>query len=119
MPHAFLYSNGVTQNLGSLPGYNLSSGTGINDSGEVVGIADSTNINLPRHAFFYKNGVMNDLGAIINPQIDSFANGINNAGDIVGRANGVGFLYHNGQVEDLNSLIESVARLEHQFRDGD
>ncbi len=102
---AYLYSNGVVQDLGSVPGYVASDGTGINDSGDVIGYA-SKDINTPTHAFLYHNGKMNDLGLLIDPQASSFAFGINNAGDVVGGASSGGFLYHNGQAQYLNNLID-------------
>ena len=103
--HAYRYTNGVTQDLGSIPSYTSSQGTGINDSGEVIGYADAGG-NTPTHAFLYRNGAMNDLGVLINPQVDSFADGINNLGDVVGEAGNTGFLYHNGAAHYLNDLID-------------
>jgi probable HAF family extracellular repeat protein len=49
--HAYLYSNGVMQDLGTLPGFTSSSGFGINISGEVTG--SSLNSGTDQHAFLY------------------------------------------------------------------
>ena len=56
--HAFLFSNGVMSDLGTLGG-TYSSATGISDSGHVTGWA-STASNA-QHAFLYSNGTMTDL----------------------------------------------------------
>ncbi len=102
---AYLYSNGITQDLGSVLGYIGSNSAGINDSGEVVGYA-AKDISTPTHAFLYRQGKMNDLGLLIDPRTNSFASGINNAGDVVGSAGAGGFLYHNGTAQYLNDLID-------------
>ena len=109
--HAFIYSNGVTTDIGALPTVDVpptdgvAAGTSINDSGQVTGYS-ITEPNAPAgvpaissaHAFLYSNGVMTDLG------VGAYSSGlgINGAGEIVG---GVGpngakqpFLYKNGAV---------------------
>ena len=40
--HATLWDDGIVTDLGTLPGFDSTDATGINDSGEVVGIAFST-----------------------------------------------------------------------------
>ena len=62
--YAFLYSNGTTSNLGTLPGGNYSVGNAINSTGQVVGSSTSTG-NSNSHAIFY-NGVMTDLNSLIS-----------------------------------------------------
>jgi probable HAF family extracellular repeat protein len=62
--YAFLYSNGTTSALGTLPGGNYSAGYAINSTGQVVGSANSRG-NPNSHAFFY-NGVMTDLNSLIS-----------------------------------------------------
>jgi probable HAF family extracellular repeat protein len=83
---AFLYSNGLTD-LGPGTAY------GINNNGQVVG-------NSNGNAFLYSNLILTDLGP-------GTAYGINNNGLIVGQ-NSIGdaFLYSNGSMQDLNSLID-------------
>lgn len=85
--HAFLYSQGVMSDLGTLggtrSGYPLSYSQGqvINDSGQVGGesiAADST-----FHAFLMSSGVMKDLGAI-RQGYDAYVGGMNNVGQTVG-----------------------------------
>lgn len=145
--HAFKYTGGVTQDLGSLPGINDMSaafaindlgavtgydetdrflgfvshngsmkpldiwggGTtmamGINNSGEIVGSADSPISDL--HAYRLSNGIAGDLGTLGGPA--SFANGINNSGDVVGWAyldnyTAHAFLYNAKGMNDLGTL---------------
>lgn len=59
--YAFLYSGGVEQNLGILPGYNGSYATGINSAGQVVGYCEPH----PGGAFLYGNGNLTDLNNLL------------------------------------------------------
>jgi probable HAF family extracellular repeat protein len=61
---SFLYANGATTNLGTLPGGKNSIGYAINATGQVVGSSDFTGSS-STHAFFY-NGVVTDLNALID-----------------------------------------------------
>ena len=47
--------------------------------------------------------IITDLGALGGAT--SYANGINDAGQVVGQSNGHAFLFINGKLTDLNSLI--------------
>lgn len=82
--HAFLYSGGAMTDLGTLGGA-FSEGRGINSSGNVVGVAtDAAGVVRP---FLYRNGVMTNLNDLL-PAGTGWnlieANGINDAGQIVG-----------------------------------
>ena len=112
--HAFLYSNGKMQDLGTLGGIYGSSAYGINASGQVVGYSYITGagnniFSNVFHAFLYSNGTMQDLGTLGGS--DSQANGINDSGEVVGESDTTNdsaqhaFLYSNGSMTDLNSLI--------------
>ncbi|HEV8273109.1 MAG TPA: hypothetical protein VGQ04_17470 [Chitinophagaceae bacterium] len=97
--------------LGTLGG-SKASAVGINEDGDIVGVADNTAGQ--SHAFLYKDGVMKDLGTLGGTA--SNANAINNNGEIVGRsllANGAirAFLYKEGVMYDLGTLggVASVA----------
>lgn len=88
--HAFLYSNGEKQDLGTLGGPS-STAYGINDNGQVVGQADIS--SQTSHAFFWDpNNGMKDLGTLdsyngpgtFNGFVGSYARSINNRGQIVG-----------------------------------
>jgi len=102
----FTYSNGVTQTIiaGRL------SASAINDAGTVAG---SVSTITPQYVyttqgFTYANGQIQDLGTLPG-FIGSTANGINNAGQVVGDlidANGEShaFLETNGTMQDLGTL---------------
>jgi probable HAF family extracellular repeat protein len=122
--HAFLYSNGTMTDLGTLAGMS-SRGTSINSSGQVAGAAMVPGFadlwGPPMHALLYRDGVMRDLGTLGG--MSSAAYGINANGDVVGSAEtGLfiqdpltgrqlpirhAFLYSNGIMYDLNSLVDS------------
>lgn len=103
--HAFLYSNGVVTDLGSLPGNNDSIAQGINSRGQVVG--NTFGLNQPSRAFLYSDGVMRDIGSLAGGV--TAASSINDAGDIVGYSvlqqhYGFAFLYRDGLMRNLGSL---------------
>jgi len=110
---AFLYDSIVGDatgflSLGTLGGLtnSTSKGYGINLSGDVVG--SSSDANGIQHAFLYTraDGTMIDLGALGGAGNTSQANAINNAGTIVGTSNSRAFMYSNGQMVDLNAMID-------------
>jgi probable HAF family extracellular repeat protein len=107
--YAFLYSNGVMANLGTLSGYQSSFATGINNKGEVVGW--SGNGFGQYHAFLYSGGAMKDLGTLQGPSGSSGAYAINDAGTVVGWYSSStsnvsqAFVYSFGRMTDLNALI--------------
>jgi len=77
-------SSGQTQDLGTLPGDNVSEGLGINDSDQVVGVSYPSG-----HAFIWQNGMMTDLNALISSNSSWLlvdAQDIDNAGVITGEA---------------------------------
>ncbi len=112
--HATLFSgtgSGNT-NLGALGG-NSSYALDINNAGQIVGHAALTG-NLKSHAtLFSGTGSDNiDLGTLGGK--NSFATAIDNSGRIVGAADisevfptSHGFIYQNGQMTDLNDLIDA------------
>jgi probable HAF family extracellular repeat protein len=110
--HAFLYSgSGPMQDLGTLGGE--SAAFGVNDSGQVVGMAYVYASSGPWHAFLCSSsGQMQNLGTLGGSY--SWASGINDSGQVVGYASvssgsNHAFLYANGQLQDLNSLISSAS----------
>jgi len=85
-PQAFLYSDGLFTNLGTLPGFFSTQATDINNAGQIVG---GSNTGGADHAFFYADGQMydlNDLTHVPKGWVLAGANGINNRGEIVGVA---------------------------------
>ena len=95
---AFVYTGtpgagGVMKSLGALPGGNTSQGLGINNSGQVTGVTNSSPGG-PLHAFRYDgpagSGVMRDLGVL--PGFDeSRGNAINASGQVAGAITSVDF----------------------------
>ena len=89
--HAFVYSNGVMTDIGTLSGGLNSVGYAINSLGQIVGYsARSGGIS---RAFIYNNGAMTDLNLLIDPALGitlNSANGINDSGQIIagGTVNG-------------------------------
>jgi probable HAF family extracellular repeat protein len=81
--HAAAEQQYTITDLGTLGGMR-SYATAINNSGQVVGYADTSasNNDEARHAFLYSGGTMSDLGALGG--IGSRANGINDLGQVVG-----------------------------------
>lgn len=102
--HAFIYSDGAMQDLGTFGGY-LCEATDINDLGEVIG--DAQIQGLGQHSFLYSSGSIIDISSHGN---NVCANGINNRGQIVGQIviNSTGavhsFLYENSSIGDIGTL---------------
>ncbi len=112
---AFLYSNGTMHDLGTLanspPGRGYSEAYAVNRSGQAVGTANVTDLNIYLyHAFLYSGGTMTDLGTLEGPAYTSVAYGLNNTGVIVGMSDvatsstGHAFTYSNGVMSDLGTL---------------
>jgi probable HAF family extracellular repeat protein len=102
-----VYQNGVMTDLDPTAGNGSASfAYGINDSGQIVG---QFVVNGTYHAFVYQLGApaFVDIGALLPSGGDSTAQGINSFGQVVGGGGGLGhaFLYQNGNVLDLNSLL--------------
>ncbi|HLJ97577.1 MAG TPA: hypothetical protein VKU02_30735, partial [Gemmataceae bacterium] len=93
--HAFLYSGGVMNDLGTLGGWG-SYAYGINNQGQVVGTAQTAAGSW--HAFLYSGGVMTDLNSQLPANSGwtalTRANSINDAGQIIGSGiNSAGFTH--------------------------
>lgn len=89
----------------------------INNSGQIVGGAVMGGTSEFVHGFLYDNGHMTDLGNLPSTtDPESIATGINDSGQVVGESfdeSGapLAFLYGNGQMADLNSLVTSGSTL--------
>jgi probable HAF family extracellular repeat protein len=97
---AFLYSGGVTRDLGLLPGSRACYANDINNAGQIVGYCDYDSHGA---AFIYQNGVMTELPG------ETVATAINELGQVVGwaRLDNIGdraFLYSNGVMTNLGTL---------------
>jgi probable HAF family extracellular repeat protein len=102
---AFLWKAGVMIDLGTLGGL-YSCAEGINDSGEVVGWAQTPGGDY--RAFLWESGVMTDLGTLDGTS--SYAYAINNRGQVVGGAatadgDWAAFIWQDGVMTNLNDLI--------------
>jgi probable HAF family extracellular repeat protein len=87
-------------------GGRISEARDVNSVGRAIGKAQIASGDF--RAFSYQAGSLADLGTLPGGT-QSFAHGINNAGDIVGAADSDGmlhaFIYRNGVMTDLNTLI--------------
>jgi probable HAF family extracellular repeat protein len=119
LQHAFIYSHGQFQDIGTLGGY-FSHGSAINDNGQITGSSSLTLSDFsPLHAFLYSKGKMQDLGTLGGT--NSRGHGINAAGEVVGSSNITNdtvdhaFLYEAGKMTDLGTLILSETGLDFSF----
>lgn len=113
--HAFLYKDGILQDLGSLGGYH-SAATAVNNAGEVVGWSEPTTDDSSPHPFLYIHGNMIDLGALFGPSGEGHAYGINNSGVVVGDSRiafdsftNHAFIYERNRMIDLNTMIDTAS----------
>jgi len=110
-PHACLWVGGVARDLGGLGGARAQAWA-IADDGSVVGFSELP--GGPAHAVLYKvdaaGSVLSrtDLGSL-RPGASSFAAGVNLNGEIVGTSDGRAFLWQDGQLTDLNTLIDPAS----------
>ena len=122
--HAFLYHpKAKMRNLGTLGGTS-SYGTFVNASGHVVGYADLSSGKFQNtvHAFFFDGKTMRDLGSLGSQReqsTHSAAFGINANDEIVGTTYAnlnarelvqVAFLYKDGTMYDLNTLVDEASQ---------
>jgi probable HAF family extracellular repeat protein len=112
--HAFLYKDGILQDLGSLGGYH-SAATAINNAGEVVGWSERSTDDATRHPFLFVHGNMIDLGALFGPSGEGHAYGINNSGTVVGDSQLAldsfathAFIYERNRMTDLNTMVDAA-----------
>ncbi len=101
--------------LGTLGG-DYSYATGINDSGQVAGIAKTASGQY--RAFLYDSGTMTNLGSLGTDR--SLAFGINDSGQVVGYVANTtspyqqrAFLYDSGNMTDLNDLLPPGSGWDH------
>ncbi|MGO8970776.1 MAG: hypothetical protein ACLQDQ_14550 [Myxococcaceae bacterium] len=114
--HAVLWDNGSPTDIGNLGGVAWNTPMALSQSGDVVGFSNlhaSDGDNFNAHAFLWtRQGGIQDLGTLPGDAL-SQGLGINNWGQVVGIscsagfASCRGFLWQNGVMSDLNSLIKS------------
>ena len=119
--HALLWQNSGPTDLGNLGGTAWNTPMALNNHGQIVGFSDlqgDDNGGNPNfHAFLWASpGPMRDLNTLPGDAI-SEALGINEQGQIVGVSYAAGFanprafLYQNGKMTDLNTLVQQNAPL--------
>jgi probable HAF family extracellular repeat protein len=113
-PQAFLYTGGKLTSLSTPADSFLSQAHAINASGQVVGTFAPTNAGPFINAFLYSGGKMTDLGTLGG--MTGSANAINASGVVVGTSTtgpnkDHAFIFINGQMTDLNSLISPDSHL--------
>ena len=108
--HAFQWENGNMIDLGTLPGDNGSIAYDINDSGQAIGYSSNSLLRQSR-ATLWSNGQVIDLGTLGGNMSAAIA--INNKGQVAGfdtvGGNGApnhAFIWEDGEMADLNSLID-------------
>jgi probable HAF family extracellular repeat protein len=106
--HAFLTQPGgrAPKDLGSLGG-GSSVVRGVNDIGQVIGVSLVTPSDWHGSAFLYTGGTMRNLGTLGS---GSETNGINNWGQIIGISQNGIWVYSQGQMLELNSLLSPEAK---------
>ena len=110
--HAVLWQDGTATDIGNLGGVAWNTPAAINHLGQVVGFSDlaGDESGAPNfHAFLWtRSGGIQDLGTLPGDSL-SLAFGINDLGQVVGQSIGAGgsraFLWQNGVMTDLNTLV--------------
>lgn len=110
---AVRYENGAITALGTLPGSPISSANAVNERGDAAGY--STILikgGYYNRSVIFSGGTVIDLGLLGSPLNSSVGYDINNWGEVVGvekrnTGGSTGFLFADGQLLDLNALVEA------------
>lgn len=103
--HAVLWQGAaLSRDLGFMGSGDTAEAWGINDLGEVVGMANSISGGQPR-GFLWRNGTFAGLDSLTGPSRASTAIDINNSGLIAGTSSGgIAVVWRNGVIETLPGL---------------
>jgi len=110
LDRAFILRDGVSRDLGVLPGFVASSGRAVNNKGQVAGV--STSSAGTTRAFLWDLGTMRDLGALPG-DASSEARGMNDLSVVVGRSGSADLsdsravLWQGGAPLDLNQVVRA------------
>ncbi|NHZ34710.1 PEP-CTERM sorting domain-containing protein [Massilia rubra] len=102
---AYIYENGVMSAL-NYSSSGISSANAVNQAGQITG----TDWHGPEAAYLYTNGMTQVLGSMYG--LAAWGTALNNRGEVVGNLGGplqvpfFGFIYANGAMSDLNTLID-------------
>jgi probable HAF family extracellular repeat protein len=107
--HAFLWEHGSIQDLGGSLGGDFTGAYAVNEAGQAAGFAYLPGDNTFHAALWKHVGELTDLGTVGNDTC-SYASAINANGQVVGNSNvcegnSRGFLWEDGAIFDLNTLI--------------
>lgn len=109
--HAFVHENGSMRDLGTLGG-SWSSANGISNNGRIAGSAARPDDSY--HAFISDGGALRDLGTLGGEY--SWGEAVNARGQVVGWSDVFNqwldhaFLFDDGQMLDLNRLLDASGR---------
>jgi probable HAF family extracellular repeat protein len=120
--HALLWENGKPINLGNIGGEAWNTPVSLNNHGQIVGFANTSgdqNAGLSPTAFLWTQTTGMQALPFLDGDKNSIAFDINEKGQVVGQSAGpndgpIGlraFLYENGVMMDLNSLIQPDSSL--------
>ena len=129
--HAFLsgVNGGPLKDLGTLGG-SESEGYAVNDLGQVTGFSENASLSYDAFVSGVNGGPLTDLGTLPGYDFRSVGTGINSAGQVIGESfkddtdasspifSTHPFLYSNGVMTDLNSLIASGSGFTLYYADG-
>jgi probable HAF family extracellular repeat protein len=105
-PRAVIFENGGVIDLSaSMPAaeYAESRAVDINDNGQAL-ITRRTYFDVSERSYFYADGVATDLGQLTDARV--YAHALNNAGLVIGTTGArEGFVWQNGVMYDLNTLV--------------
>jgi probable HAF family extracellular repeat protein len=112
--HAVIWRNGLATELTSLGGQFNNAAVDINNRGQFVGLSDVPG-DASTHAVRWHNGSITDLGMLAG-DTSSFAWAISDRGQVLGEScdangNSRGFLWQNGAMADVNTLVPAESSL--------
>jgi len=117
-PVSYDKHDSTPHDLGTLANYEVNGAEVINNAGQIAGYSEA--MNGGEHAFLYQNNVMTDLGSLDGLFLD--VGDINEQGVLVGTASSPdkdgAFIYLNGALVELSSLIDAALGWEIQVASG-